>query len=58
MYNITCQLMYICVSLYFTITHPGTLDLKAAMLQQGKPRVLSKQTGPILSPGDRRFWVP
>lgn len=40
------------------ITHPGVLDLKAAMLQQGKPRVLSEQTDPILSPGDRRLWVP
>lgn len=40
------------------VTHPGVLDLKTAMLLQGKPRVLSKQTDPILPPGDRRFWVP
>lgn len=40
------------------VTHPGVLNLKTAMLQQGEPRVLSKQTDPVLPPGDRRFWVP
>lgn len=46
------------IARYFNITHPGTLDLKAAMFQKGKPCVLSKQIGPILPPSDCRLWVP
>lgn len=41
-----------------TTTHPGALDLKASVVEQGEARVLSEQTGPILSPGDGGLGLP
>ncbi|TNN86756.1 hypothetical protein EYF80_002939 [Liparis tanakae] len=54
----TSTMLHASISLESTTTHRGTLDLKAAMLQQGKSWILSKQIAAILSPEGGGFRMP